>query len=482
MSHTGFEAGSIIAGQEYKGKGRDTLEVHNPFNKEVIGRIHLATSEDLDRAIVTALKVFHTTMKKIPAYQRAAILRRAADILEERTEEFATILALEAGKPIRDGRAEVKRGVQVLRFSADEAKKLAGELVPMDAAVGGENRLGLVKRVPLGVVGAITPFNFPLNLALHKLGPAIAAGNTVVLKPAEKTPFSAIQLAKVFEEAGLPTGALNVVLGFGPDIGEPLVQDERISKVTFTGSPQVGLKIKQMAGLKKVTLELGSNSPNIIFDDAELDIAVKSLVKGAFAFSGQVCISVQRIYVQKTVYDAFVERFVRQVNELQVGDPLQESTDIGPMITEEAAKRAEEWVKEALEGGAKVLTGGTRNGSVMAPTVLVNVKPEMKVVCQEVFAPVVSIIPFTTEQEVIQMANNSNFGLQAGVFTQNIDRALRLADALETGGVWINEISTYRQDNYPYGGVKQSGVGKEGVKYAVEDMTDLKFIGIKLGS
>lgn len=480
MSSKIMHVGSIIDGQELKGGDRTTQEVRNPYNGEVVGKIEYVTEGDLDRAIATADRVFRETMRNMPAYQRAEILRKSADLLEARTEEFARTLVLEAGKSIRDARSEVGRAVQVIRFASDEAKTLGGELVPMDAAVGGENRIGMVRRYPIGVVAAITPFNFPLNLVLHKLAPAFAAGNTVVLKPADKTPLSSIALARLFDEAGLPKGALNVVLGRGSKIGEPLVSDPRVAKVSFTGSVPIGLQIKKWAGLKKMTLELGSNSPNLIFDDADLDNAIAGLVRGAFAFSGQVCISVQRIYVQSSVYNDFIEKYVNLVKKLQIGDPMLETTDIGPMISEDEAKRAEAWVKEAENEGAIVLTGGKRNGTVMEPTVLVNVKPEMKVICQEVFAPIVSVISFDTEEEAIQMANDSDFGLQAGVFTNNINRALRLADQLVTGGVWINEISTYRQDNHPYGGVKLSGIGKEGVKYAIQEMMESKFIGIKI--
>lgn len=480
MSSKIMHVGSIIDGEELKGGDRTTQEVRNPYNGEVVGKIEYVTEGDLDRAIATADRVFRETMRNMPAYQRAEILRKSADLLEARTEEFARTLVLEAGKSIRDARSEVGRAVQVIRFASDEAKTLGGELVPMDAAVGGENRIGMVRRYPIGVVAAITPFNFPLNLVLHKLAPAFAAGNTVVLKPADKTPLSSIALARLFDEAGLPKGALNVVLGRGSKIGEPLVSDPRVAKVSFTGSVPIGLQIKKWAGLKKMTLELGSNSPNLIFDDADLDNAIAGLVRGAFAFSGQVCISVQRIYVQSSVYNDFIEKYVNLVKKLQIGDPMLETTDIGPMISEDEAKRAEAWVKEAEQAGAIVLTGGKRNGTVMEPTVLVNVKPEMKVICQEVFAPIVSVISFDTEEEAVQMANDSDFGLQAGVFTNNINRALRLADQLVTGGVWINEISTYRQDNHPYGGVKLSGIGKEGVKYAIQEMMESKFIGIKI--
>lgn len=472
--------GSYINGEEYVGNDRVRHEVKSPYTGEVVGSIDFATAEDIEKALATSHDVFHTTMKHLPAYKRADILRKTSDFLERDVEIFAVTLAHEAGKPIKDARAEVARAVQVLRFAADEAKKIEGELVPMDAAVGGENRIGMVYKYPIGVVGAITPFNFPLNLVLHKLAPAFAAGNTVVLKPAEKTPLTSVMLAKLFEEAGLPKGALNVVMGEGAFVGDKIVQDPRVQKITFTGSAAVGASIKQKAGLKKVTLELGSNAPNIVFNDADIEKAATGLVKGAFAFSGQVCISVQRIYVQEAVYQAFLDAFLPKVNALKVGNPLDETTDIGGLITVDAANRAFSWVQEAKNQGATVATGGVLDGSVLTPTVMTNVHKDMKVVCQEVFAPIVSVIPFETEEEVIAMANDSDFGLQAAVFTKDINRAFKLAKELETGGVWVNEISTYRQDNYPYGGVKLSGVGKEGVKYAIEDMLESKFIGINL--
>ncbi|MFP3888135.1 aldehyde dehydrogenase family protein [Priestia filamentosa] len=472
---------SLIEGKSVTQEQEKTMEVINPFNGEAVGKVSLASKENAKKAIESAHQVFHKTMKKMPAYRRAEILSKAADLLEERTEEFAKVLVLEAGKPIRDGRGEVGRAVQVIRFAADEAKKIEGEMVPMDAAIGGENRIGMVRRQPLGVISAITPFNFPLNLALHKLAPAFAAGNTVVLKPAGKTPLSAYMLVKLFEEAGLPQGALNLVIGNGSEVGDVLVTDSRISKITFTGSPSVGIDLRRKAELKKVTLELGSNSPNIIFNDGDVKAAAVGLVRGAFAFSGQVCISAQRIYVQRDVYQDFLEQYVPLVEKLVIGNPVEETTDIGPMISEAEAIRAHEWIEQAVKAGANIVTGGNRKGTLLEPTILVNVNQDMKVVCEETFAPIVSVIPFDTEEEVIAMANDSKFGLQAGVFTSDINRAMRVAEEMETGGVWINETSTYRQDNYPYGGVKLSGIGKEGVKYAIEDMTEIKFVGIKLG-
>lgn len=472
--------GSIINGQERNEDDRDMLEVINPYNQEKVADVALAKETDLDVAVENSFETFHSTMKKVSAHQRSDILRKAADLLEENAEDFANTIVQEAGKPIKYSRDEVKRSIQVIRFASELAKNITGEVLPMDAAIGGENRIGLVKRKPLGVVGAITPFNFPLNLSLHKIAPAIAAGNTIVFKPAEKTPISAYKLVKLFHKAGLPNGVLNLLMGTGEEIGGPLVTHEKVHKITFTGSLPVGRKIRETAGFKKVTLELGSNSPNIIFEDGNIQSAVTGLVKGAFAFSGQVCISAQRIYVQTNIYKEFLEQFIKETKALKIGDPTEEETDIGPMINEKEAERAKLWINDAVENGAKIEVGGEQNGTILSPTILTNVDRNMKIVAEEVFAPIVSVIPFDTEEEVIGFANDSIYGLQAGVFTKDIDRAIRVADQLEMGGVWINEISTYRQDNHPYGGVKQSGIGKEGVKYAIEDMTDMKFIGMKI--
>ncbi|WP_431801742.1 aldehyde dehydrogenase family protein [Halobacillus andaensis] len=471
---------SIINGETFKKESRDTLAVVNPYNQEEIAQIILATPDDLETAVTNSYETFHQTMKKMPAYKRADILLKTAELLKERKEDFAATIAEEAGKPLKFSRSEVDRAVQVIRFASEQAKQINGEVIPLDAAVGGENRFGFTKRVPLGVVAAITPFNFPLNLSLHKIAPALAAGNTVVFKPAEKTPISAYKLVQLFHEAGLPKGALNVVMGLGEELGDPLVEHDKVQKVTFTGSLPVGRGIREKAGFKKITLELGSNSPNIIFKDIDLEAPIESLVTGAFAFSGQVCISAQRIYVQQDIYHEFLEKFVNRTKALKIGDPLEDATEFGPMIDEKAAERAKTWIDDAVSKGATVETGGERNGTMLTPTIMTNVKNDMKIIAEEVFAPIVSVIPFHTEEEAVKYANESIYGLQAGIFTKDLNRAFSVADQLEMGGVWINEISTYRQDNHPYGGVKQSGIGREGVKYAIDDMTELKFIGIKL--
>lgn len=471
--------GSFIDGQERK-EGRNELDVFNPYNGKVFGKISCASTEDVEDAVDCAHRVYHNVMKKMPAHKRSDILRKTADLMEEKAEEFAELLCMEAGKPIRESKGEVLRAVQVLRFASEGAKSIYGEQIPMDSAIGGESQIGISTRVPIGVVAAITPFNFPLNLALHKIAPAIAVGNTIVLKPAEKTPLSAVLLYQLLEKAGLPKGALNIIMGPGQDLVEPLVTHSKVKKVTFTGSGTVGWMINDLAKRKKVTLELGSNAPNIIFEDGNLDVAINAIVMGGYTYAGQACVSAQRIYVHENIYDTFTEKLVAKVKELKTGDPLDESTEMGPMITEEAAIRAESWIKEATDQGAIVLTGGNRNYSMLEPTVIGNVTSEMKVVCTEVFAPIVSIIPFSTEVEVIEYANDTELGLQAGVFTSNINRAMRMADKIETGGVWINEVSVKRYDHVPYGGVKNSGIGKEGIKFAIEDMTDTKFLGIKL--
>jgi len=470
--------GSIINGKEIN-TGNDSIDVKNPYNGKTVEEIVLASDDEFERAVTSSFDTFHNTMKDMPAHKRSDILRKTADLMEEQSEDFAEIIMKEAGKPIFFSRGEVQRAIQVLRFASEEAKHISGEVIPMDAAIDGDGRLGLVKHIPLGVVAAITPFNFPLNLSLHKIAPAIAAGNTVIFKPAEKTPVSAHKLAKLFHEAGLPDGVLNLLMGAG-DIGEKLVTHDKVHKISFTGSLPVGRSIKESAGFKKVTLELGSNSPNIIFDDGNINEAVSMLVKGAFAFSGQVCISAQRIYVQKSIYDQFLKEYIVATEDLTIGDPASEKTDIGPMISVEEAKRAKEWIDDAAENGAKVAAGGERDGTILQPTIMTDVESNMKIIADEVFAPIVSVIPFDTEDSVVSYSNDSIYGLQAGVFTKDVDRAFRVADQLEMGGVWINEISTYRQDNHPYGGVKQSGVGREGVKYAVDGMTETKFIGLKL--
>lgn len=472
--------GSVLNGEQRIQESAKTIDVFNPYNQQHLATIACASVEEVKEAVDVAQHVFENTMREMPAHERSRILRKVSLLLEERGEQFAKTISLEAGKPINEARGEVQRAIQVLQFASEEAKRLIGEQIPMDSAIGGERQIGIAKRVPLGVIAAITPFNFPLNLALHKIAPAIAVGNTVVLKPAEKTPLSAMLLYELFQDAGLPSGALNILQGPGVDLVEPLVTHAAVKKVTFTGSGKVGWHIKELAGKTPVTLELGSNAPNIIFADANIEYAATTISMAGFTFAGQACVSAQRIYVEQEVYEEFAQLLQHKIEQLKMGDPAEETTQLGPMITEEAAIRAESWIQEAVSQGAKLRTGGIRQGTMLMPTILEEVTPSMQVVCMEVFAPIVVLIPFTDENEVITAANETIYGLQAGVFTSDINRAFKLADRLEMGGVWINESSVRRYDHMPYGGVKESGTGKEGVRYAIEGMSDIKFIGIKL--
>jgi acyl-CoA reductase-like NAD-dependent aldehyde dehydrogenase len=455
-----------------------TYPLYAPYSGELLAHISKADLADVDEAIAGAQEAFKQ-MRELPAYERSVILARVAQLLSERKEELARILALEAGKPIKTARGELDRTIITYQFAAEEAKRIYGETIPMDAAPGGKNRIGMTWREPLGVVVAITPFNFPYNLIAHKLGPAFATGNTVVLKPANQTPLSALKIAEIFKEAGLPDGALQVVTGSGRELGDALVTDARVKKVTFTGSVDIGKDIKSKVGLRKVTLELGSNSAVIIEPDVQLDNIIPRCVEGAFAFSGQVCISLQRIYVHEDIYKEFSKRFIQQTETLAIGDPLDEDTNISAMISPKETERIETWVHDALAAGAKLGCGGTREGTCYKPTVLLNVTKDMNVSCQEVFAPVVSITPYRELDEAIHFVNDSLFGLNIGLYTKNIDRALYAAKNIEAGGVIINDVPTFRVDHMPYGGVKESGYGREGIKYAVEEMTELKFISIK---
>jgi len=460
-------------------EGENYFEVRNPFTSEVLALVPEASLGDVKNAVTAAQRAFETG--RLPSYMRSEILESACRLIAGKKEEFARTITLESGKPIKTARKEVERAIQTFKFAAEEAKRVGGEIVPMDAAQGYEKHFGFYIREPLGVVAALTPFNFPLNLVAHKVAPAMAAGNAVVLKPASATPLSALKLGETLLEAGMPAGLLNIVTGRGSTIGEALVSNEGVSMVTFTGSPPVGRRIKQLAGMAKVTLELGSNSATIIDESANLEAAVPRCVTGAFSFSGQVCISIQRLYVHNDIFERFLAEFIPQVRELKIGDPLSEETDIGPMINEEAAMRAQAWVQEAEKEGAKVITGGGRKGRILEPTVLADVKPEMKIMCLEAFAPVVSVVKFEKFEEAIEMVNSSIYGLQAGVYTQNIANAFRAIRELKVGGVMINEIPTFRADHMPYGGVKESGTGREGVKYAVEEMTSIKMVSFNLG-
>jgi acyl-CoA reductase-like NAD-dependent aldehyde dehydrogenase len=461
--------------------GGPSLEVRNKYNGQTVGVVPTASRDDLDKALDAAERA-EDIMADMPAYKRADILLKAATLLRERSDDLTKTIAAEAGKALKFARAEVDRAVSTFTIAAEEAKRLHGETIPLDAVPAGEGYFGFWTRRPVGVIAAISPFNFPLNLVAHKVAPALAAGNTVVLKPATTTPLAAVKLCQILMDAGLPAGALNLVVGSGGTVGEWLVTDPRVDKITFTGSPDVGRHILSVAGIKKVTLELGNTSPVVVAPDADLDFVAKRCAVGAFYNSGQVCISVQRIYSQKQVYEPFSEKFVKATEAMVVGDPLDERVDVGPMIDSKEVDRIEGWVNEAQTSGAKVLTGGKREGAVYYPTVLAGVSEDMKVVAEEAFAPVASIISSDDFESALRQANDTKFGLQVGVFTKDIDRVFQAVKRLNFGGVIINDTPNFRADHMPYGGNRQSGLGREGLKFAMEDMTNIQLVAIRLNS
>lgn len=461
--------------------GGPLLEVKNKYNGETVGVLPTARKEELDEAIAAAERA-EDTMADLPAHRRAEILLKAATLMRERADDLAKTIAAEAGKALKFARAEVDRAISTFTIASEEAKRLHGETIPLDAVPAGEGYFGFWTRRPVGVIAAISPFNFPLNLVAHKVAPAIASGNTVVLKPATSTPLTAVKLCQILMDAGLPAGAINLVIGSGGTVGEWLVTDPRVDKITFTGSPEIGRHILSVAGIKKVTLELGNTSPVVVAPDADLDFVARRCALGAFYNSGQVCISVQRIYSQKQVYEPFTEKFVHATEAMVVGDPLDERVDVGPMIDSKEVDRIEGWVNEAQGAGAKVLTGGKREGTVYYPTVLTGVEDDMKVVAEEAFAPVASIISSDDFESALQQANDTKYGLQVGVFTKDVDRVFKAVRRLNFGGVIVNDTPNFRADHMPYGGNRQSGLGREGVRFAMEDMTNIQMVAIRLNS
>jgi glyceraldehyde-3-phosphate dehydrogenase (NADP+) len=450
------------------------IEVENPFSGEVVGVTSYATAQDLDDAIAAAERAFHQT-RSLPTYKRAALLIKLADLMERRKDEFAQLLCAEAGKPIRDARVEVERGVFTLRVAAEEAQRMGGEQIPLDLMASSQGRFGVTRKVPIGPIAGISPFNFPLNLALHKLAPAIASGNTIVLKPPTYDPLTMLTFAELVSELELPPGAVSI-MPMDRELGDRLVTDERFKLLSFTGSPDVGWGMKERAGKKKVVLELGGNAGVIIDRDANLEFAAQRVITGAFAYAGQVCISVQRAYIHEEVVDAFTERIVAAAQNVKVGDPADPATDVGPMIDERAVQRIDGWVRSAVSEGARVLTGGRGNGRFYEPTVIVDAKRQSAVCAREAFAPIINLFPFSDWSDGLDQINDSVYGLQAGVFTANLEHALQAFDRLEVGGVIINDIPTYRIDHMPYGGVKDSGLSREGLRYAIEDMTETRLM------
>lgn len=468
--------GLIIGGEEIFTDSE--FPVKNKFSGEVISYISVAEKKHIDQAIGTA----HDTFKKdtLTPYQRYEILNKAAQLMKERREEFARALVAEVGKTIKEARVEVDRSVQIIILSSEEAKRITGEIVPISSSPGNENKMGYFIRCPIGVICAITPFNLPLSLSCHKVGPALAAGNTLVWKPASDTPLSAYLLMKVLADAGLPAGYVNLVCGSGSTVGEWLLEDERIGKYTFTGSSVVGRRIKERSGLRSVSLELGNNSPNIVHHDADIDLAAKMCVMRGFTNAGQTCVSVQRIYVHMDVKELFIQKLVDYTSQIKAGDPLDDTTDIGPLINVKEADRIKAWIDEAVAHGAQIAIGGEQNGAFITPTILVNVTPDMKVACQEIFGPVITVMTYDDLDQAIDESNNSELGLQSAIFTTNINTAMHAVKRLHTGGVIINDASTFRADLMPYGGIKNSGIGKEGPRFAVEQMTELKMVVINL--
>ena len=457
----------------------EKISVFNPYDNSVIDTVPAASVEDVDTAIASAVRGAKA-MAKLTAYDRFSILRKTADLLQERREELGRIITMEEGKVIAEGRTEVDRAVQTISLSGEEAKRLYGETVPLDTAPSWTGQMGFTIRVPCGVVAAISPFNFPLNLVSHKVGPALAAGNAVIIKPASDTPLSALKLTEILLEAGLPPEGVQCVTGSGSKVGDPLVADPRVRKVTFTGSRDVGEHICRTAGLKKVTMELGSNSPLIIMPDADIDKVVSATIASGFANAGQVCISAQRIITSDKIYADYLDALKEGVEAMSTGDPLDESVRMGPMVKEQEAVRVNEWLKEAVGAGARLITGGEYSGAMHAPTVLADVKADMRVSYDELFGPSVVVTPFSDIDEAIAIANNSIYGLSAGIFTQNIDWAMRFAREVDSGSLHINSGPGWRADMMPYGGLKESGMGKEGPRYAIEEMTEMKMVVIHL--
>ena len=456
----------------------DLLEVRAPFDGSILARVIQGRREHAELAIAAAVKAFGTT-RRLPAFERQRVLRRVAQSISERRDEFSRTLAQEAGKPIKSARIEVDRAIFIFNVAAEEATRIYGEYLPLDWQQSTAGRWGMVKRFPLGPIAGITPFNFPLNLVAHKVAPAIAAGCPMVLKPAPQTPLCALLLAECVQQAGWPDGGLNVLPLSNEDAGL-LVTDERIKLISFTGSVPVGWDIKRRAGKKKVALELGGNAGAIVHSDADLDYAAERCVTGGFAYAGQTCISVQRILVEESVYGKFTDLLVEGVKKLKTGDPMDESTDLGPLIRESDAIRVVQWIEEAVRSGARLLCGGARKNSVVEPTVLTGTKPEMKVNCQEVFGPVVTVEPYHSFDEALCRINHSNYGLQAGLFARDAKLLFQAFDELEVGALIAGDVPSFRIDQMPYGGVKDSGLGREGLRYAIEEMTEPKLLVMNL--
>jgi acyl-CoA reductase-like NAD-dependent aldehyde dehydrogenase len=456
----------------------DPVDVRSPYDGTVVGRVFQGRREQAEAAVAAAGKGFGT-MKRLPAFERQRMLRRVAQGIRERQNDFARTIALEAGKPMKAARTEVERSIFTFTVAAEESTRIYGEYLPLDWQETTAGRWGIVRRFPVGPIFGITPFNFPLNLVAHKVAPAIAAGCSIILKPAPQTPLTALLLAEIVEQAGWPDGAFSVLPLSNDDAGL-LIADDRIRMISFTGSAAVGWDIKRRSGKKKVVLELGGNAAVLIHNDADLAYAAERCVSGGFAYAGQSCISVQRILVERSVYGKFIDLLLAAVSTLKTGDPCEDSTDVGPLIRESDAARASDWIQEAVRGGAQVLAGGARRGSLLEPTVLTATRSEMRVNCQEIFAPVVTVEAYDDFSEAVREINRSSYGLQAGIFTHDARLLFQAFEELEVGGLIAGDVPSFRTDQMPYGGVKDSGLGREGLRYAIEDMTELKLMVMNL--
>jgi glyceraldehyde-3-phosphate dehydrogenase (NADP+) len=464
----------MYIGGQWIDKG-DKIEVTNPFDGSVIDTVPKGNAKDAETAIASAVRGAQA-MAKLSAYERYEILHKAAELMTKRAEDLGRTITLEEGKILAEGVGEAKRAMETITLSAEEAKRLYGETIPLDAGSGVRDKFGFTLRVPCGVVLAITPFNFPLNLVCHKVGPALAAGNSVIIKPATDTPLSALKLVEILLEAGIPSEAVQCITGPGGELGRVLCADSRVRKITFTGSRDVGEQICHMAGLKKVTMELGSNAPLIVMPDANLEKVAAATAATGFANAGQVCISAQRVIVNDKVYGDFIDALKPKIESIVAGNPLSAGVTMGPMVREQDAERVQTWIQEAVRSGARLVVGGSRQGTLHAPTVVADVDPKMRISCEELFGPAVAITRFDRIEDAIALANDSNYGLSAALFTENIHWAMQFARQVQSGNIHINWGTQWRADLMPYGGLKDSGMGKEGPKYAVEEMTELKMV------
>jgi acyl-CoA reductase-like NAD-dependent aldehyde dehydrogenase len=465
------EYGALVGGKTLT--SGESYEVRSPYDDALVAVVHRAGAGDIERAIAGSVQAFQTT-RKLSSWRREEILDAISGGIAARREELARTIAQEAGKPIKAARIEADRASFTFKVAAEESKRIYGEIVDLDWLPGNEHRTAQVRRVPLGPIAGISPFNFPLNLVAHKIAPALAAGNPIILRPASQTPLSALKLGEIILEAGWPEDGIAIV-PCSTDVASPLVEDDRIKLLTFTGSPAVGWGLKPRAGRKRVTLELGGNAAVIVHSDADAAFAAERITWGGTVQAGQTCISVQRVYVHES-HDGFADELVRRFATLKTGDPLDDDTDVGPLIDGGNADRVEEWLKEAVAAGAEILTGGGRDGNVIEPTLVTNVREDMRVSCEEVFAPVVGLSSYSDVSEAIARAGDSSFGLQAGLFTNDLRVIDKAFDEIEVGGLMVNDVSTFRVDHMPYGGVKSSGTGREGLRYAIEEMTEMKLL------